>query len=317
MTSVLSESRDDRHEHTIIETVRRRWGLMGLLVPMAVAVACEGGGQPLTSEPESEFAGRDGSYTVSSLESAARGRVPFTVYLPPDWTVKGTETYPLILFLHGQHGDERSFSDAVPASDLNGWIQQGLVPPFVLVAPRGADLIGTVQWYYDDNVALLTSESPDELRAFAWETFRSGGSPAMTSVHGHSRGASGALFFTLNHWGRFASAVANAFVSDYVLDDYLEAAVLNRDSIVQSGIELRMSIGTEDSFVLEDGRIGSPALHEHLDTLGIPHEYDLYPGVTHGFSSLWHYQIPVQQPGGVQAGLYELQFHADSWDRDG
>ncbi len=294
--------------------MNRRWALAGLLVTMGVAVACHGDGGPVTwEEPESEFAGQDGFYTTSSFNSAARGPVPFTVYLPPDWTVEGTETYPLILFLHGQHGDEYSFSSAVPASDLNQWIRQGMVPAFVLVAPRGADLIGTVQWYYDDNVALLTSESPDELRAFAWETFRAGGSPEMTSVHGHSRGATGALYFTLNHWGSFASAVANAFVSDYVLDDYREAAVQNRDAIVRSGIKLRMTIGTEDSFVLEYGRIGSPALHEHLDTLGIPHEYDVYPGVTHGLSSLWHYQMPGELPGGIQAGLYELQFHAETW----
>ena len=132
------------------------------------------------------------------------------------------------------------------------------------------------------------------------------------SVHGHSRGASGALYFTLNHWDKFASAVANAFVSDYVLDNYREAAVQNRDAVIESGILLRMTIGTEDSFVLEEGRIGSPALHEHLDTLGIAHEYEVLPGVTHGFSSLWHYE----RQDGLQTGLYELLFHAQAWARE-
>ena len=292
-------------------THRRRWTLTGLLLATVLVVACGDDGNPLLEEePRSKFQGQDGLYTVSSFESGARGKVFFTVYLPPGWSVGGTETYPLILFLHGQHGDEHYFRTRVPESDLNTWIRDGLVPPFVLIAPRGADNIGTVQWYHDENVALLTSGAPDELRAFAWETFRAGGSPERISVHGHSRGASGALHFTLNHWDLFASAVANAFVSDYVLDDYREAAVENRDAIVQSGITLRMTIGTQDSFVLEDDRVGSPALHEHLDTLGIPHEYEVYPGVTHGFSSLWDYELS----GGKQAGLYELQLHADAWD---
>jgi enterochelin esterase-like enzyme len=273
-------------------------------------IGCGGGDDGPTEDPGAAFEGRAGLYTVSSFESGARGRVYFTAYLPPDWSRDGTETYPLIFFLHGQTGDEHRFPDNVPVAELNQWIRDGEVPPFVLVAPRGSDVIGTVQWYHQENVTLLTSEAHDELRAFAWMTFRAGGSPERISVHGHSRGASGAIYFTLNHWNRFASAVANAYVSDYTLDDYRAAAVRNRDAVVQSGIKLRMTIGTEDRYVLEEGRIGSPAIHEHLDTLGIPHEYEVFPGVTHGFSSLWHYQLP----GGLQAGLYELQFHARAWE---
>jgi S-formylglutathione hydrolase FrmB len=242
--------------------------------------------------------------------SGARGRVHFTVYLPPGWTPEGNESYPLLFFLHGQSGDEYRFSDNVPVSELNQWITLGLVPPFVLVAPRGSDVPNTVQWYYDDNVTLLTSEGPGELRAFCWDTFRAGGSPDWISVQGQSRGASGTLHFALNHWDKFASAVANAFVSDYVLDSYREAATRNRDEIVASGLPIRMTIGTEDAYVVEMGRVGSQVLHEHLDALEIPHEYEVLPGVTHDFSSLWHYMRPED---GLVTGLYELQFHARAW----
>jgi S-formylglutathione hydrolase FrmB len=188
-------------------------------------------------------------------------------------------------------------------------MDDGLVPPFVLVAPRGSDVPRSVQWYYPENVTLLTSESSEELRAYCWETFRAGGTPDMISVHGHSRGASGALYFALNHWDRFASAVANAFVSDYVLEERKADAVRNRDAIVQNGIPLRMTIGTEDSYVLDLGRVGSQELHIHLDTLGIPHEYEVLQGVTHGFTSLWYFD----RHDGLQTGLYELQFHARAW----
>lgn len=258
-----------------------------------------------------EFEGRDGAYTVSSFESGARGEVFFTVYLPPGWTVEGSESYPLIFFLHGQTGDEYRFSDNVPVAQLNGWIQEGLVPPFVLLAPRGADQIGTVQWYYEENVSLLTSEAPDELRSFCWETFQAGGDPTRISVHGHSRGASGTIFFALDYWDSFASAVANAFVSDYVLESYKDAATANRDAIIASGIPLRMTIGTEDSYVVEQGRIGSEALHQHLVSLEIPHEYEVLPGVTHAFSSLWHHV----RPDGLVTGLYELHYHAQAGER--
>lgn len=288
----------------------------GTLAVLALSVTVTGCSSdvsgPSTLE-EPGFSGRPGEYTVSHFESGARGRVNFSVYLPPGWSPEGTETYPLIFFLHGQHGDQYSFPNSVPASELNRWINEGLVPPFVLVGPHGSDLPGAVQWYYPANVALLTSDAPNELRAYCLEEFRAGGNRRRTSVHGHSRGASGALYFALNHWDKFASAVADAFVSDYVLDERRADATRNRDEIVASGISLRMTIGTEDSFTLNEDRVGSPALHEHMDTLGIPHEYQLLPGVPHGLSSIWHFQ----QPDDLTNGLYELQFHATSWAQGG
>jgi enterochelin esterase-like enzyme len=219
----------------------------------------------------------------------------------------------LVIFLHGQSGNEHSFTSKIPSFELNQYVSQGSVPPFVLVAPRGSDVPNTVQWYYPENVTLLTSEAENELRAFAWKTFRAGGTPERISVHGHSRGASGALYFALNHWDRFSSAVANAFVSDYVLDERREAASRNRDSVVESGILIRMSIGTEDSYVIDLHRIGSQALHQHMDTLGIPHEYELLPGVSHGLDPIWHFQ----RFDGVLNGLHELQLHARAWAQGG
>jgi enterochelin esterase-like enzyme len=278
-----------------------------------VALSCSKDATGPSDPVEPDFSGRDGLYTVSHFQSGARGKVYFSVYLPPGWSPHATESYPLIVFLHGQSGNERSFTSRISVSELNQWINQGLVPPFVLVAPRGSDVPSTVQWYYPDNVTLLTSEVADELRAFAWETFRAGGSPEKISVHGHSRGASGALYFALNHWDRFSSAVANAFVSDYVLDDRREAASRNRSAIIDSGILIRMSIGTEDSYVIDLHRIGSQALHQHMDTLGIAHEYEVLPGVSHGLDPIWHFQ----RSDGVPNGLHELQLHARAWTGNG
>ena len=293
-------------------SAQRIKGMVFLVLSWAVfACSSDAAGPPL--KEEHEFAGRQSMFTVSHFESGARGQVWFSVYLPPDWSPDGTEVYPLVVFLHGQHGDQYSFSNRVSVSDLNQWIRDGLVPPFVLVAPNGSDIPASVQWYYPDNVTLLTSDASDELRAFCFETFRAGGAPENTSVHGHSRGASGALYFALNHWDRFASAVANAFVSDYVLEARKEDAVRNRQAFINSGISLRMTIGTEDSYSLEHGRIGSPELHRHMDTLGIPHEYELLPGVTHGLSSIWNFQ----RTDGKKNGLYELQLHAKAWPGQG
>ena len=88
-----------------------------------------------------------GRYTYARFISAARGPVDFAVYLPPDWRARGKETYPLVFFLHGQDGSEHFFPFAVPATQLNTWIEQGSMQPFVLIALRSGRSTGVEeQW---------------------------------------------------------------------------------------------------------------------------------------------------------------------------
>jgi hypothetical protein len=115
----------------------------------------------------------------------------------------------------------------------------------------------------------------------------------------------------MNHPDKFASAVANAFVSDYALSARKRDATRNRESVLESGIPIRMVIGTRDHYVLEQARTATPEMHEHLEGLGIPHEYEVLEGVTHGLQSIWNYR----RHDGHRNGLYELQFHARAWTR--
>jgi len=209
----------------------------------------------------------------------------------------------------GQGGNERVFPATVPPEQLSTWIYQGLVPPFEVVALRAAYPIDTDQWFDPENVTLITSEAQDELRAFCWKTFRAGGDPRHISLQGQSRGASGTLYFALNHWDKFASAVANAFVSDYYLPNHMDAARRNRDAIVESGILLRMTIGSEDEFAQAEDRSGSRAMDRQLTDLEIPHEFEVLPGVGHGLWPQWNYV----RPDGRLNGLYEVQLHARAW----
>ncbi len=288
-----------------------RWFVLLLLAVVLLSGGCSGGsvGTNPAADEVTDFAGREGRFTRSVFASEARGWVYFSVYLPPEWAPEGTETYPLILFLHGQGGDEYSFARHVSAVQVSQWIESGEVPPFVLIAPRGSDQRSRVQWYRGANERLLTSEEAGELRAYAREYFRAGEAPGTVSVHGHSRGATGALFMALNHSDKFASAVANAFVSDYALADRQRDAYRNRERVLESGIRIRMVIGTRDSYVIDSNRKATPEMHAYLDELGIPHEYEVLRGVTHSLRSIWS----RRRPDGRTNGLYELQFHARAW----
>jgi len=256
-----------------------------------------------------DFAGRAGHHTRTAFLSDARGWVYFTVYLPPDWTPEGTDTYPLVFYLHGQGGDEYSFGRSVGPRQISAWVETGEVPPFVLIAPRGANRRSTVQWYHRANERMLTIEEAGELRAYAREVFRAGVDPGTVSVHGQSRGATGALFMALKHPDKFASAVANNFVSDYAVSDLKRDAKRNRERVLESGVGIRMIGCTSDRYVVEKNRTATPRMHEYFKELGIPHEYEILRGAQHGLRSPWNYR----RSDGLKNGLYELQFHARTW----
>ena len=116
--------------------------MLVLTVVLAPSTGCRRFDPAEPTDEVRDFTGRGGRYTRSAFLSDSRGWVFFNVYLPPGWSPGGPEAYPLIIFLHGQMGDEHRFTDNVRASQLNGWIENGSVAPFVLIAPRGADRRG-------------------------------------------------------------------------------------------------------------------------------------------------------------------------------
>lgn len=252
-----------------------------------------------------------GAYTYSKFLSPSRGLVDYSVYLPPQWKRNSNKTYPLVFFLHGQLGWERSFPDSVPAKQLNQWIARGLVPQLVIVSLRTGRLEGKVeeQWSSARNETLLTSERSNELRAFIRAQFKAGMSPKTTAIHGHSRGSRGAIHYALKYPLSFSSAVANAFVSDYALEETKQIATQNLQQIRNNGIPLRISIGDQDEFALNMGRRASPVIHQFLNSLNIPHDYEVFPGINHGFVNVWN----TKQKSGLNNGLGELQFHATAW----
>ena len=254
-----------------------------------------------------------GAYAYSRFLSPSRGLVDYSVYLPPQWKRNSRKTYPLVFFLHGQLGWERSFPDSVPAAQLNQWIAQGLIPPMVIVSLRTGRLKGKVeeQWSSARNESLLTSEQPNELRTFIRQQFRAGMSAKTTAIHGHSRGSRGAIHYALKYPTSFSSAVANAFVSDYALEKTKQIAQQNLQQIRSQGIPLRISIGDRDEFALNMGRQASPVIHQFLSNLKITHDYEVFPGINHGFVNIWN----TKQRSGLPNGLGELQFHARVWVR--
>jgi len=268
--------------------------------------ACGGG----SSLPDTLASLKVGEVNTAIVNSASRGDVNLEVYLPPSWKKTG-DSYPVIFFLHGSGGNEKGFFNNVDYQQLNDWIKQGELPPFVLIAIASHRLSGVEQqWSTAANETFFTSLAKKELRAFSLENFNAGDlseKSSKVSIHGHSRGAHGALHYAFKFPDKFTSAVADAFVSDYALAEEQANALQNKNAIINSDIKIRMSVGDKDGF--ESFRHASLILHNYLNEIAIPHEYEVLAETGHSFYSLWNSETASTKIN----GLYELKLHAESW----
>jgi len=247
------------------------------------------------------------------VNSNSRGKTKLEVYLPPKWSKDVQKTYPVIFFLHGQGGKQTDFFKTLDSTDLDRWINQGELPAFVFISIQSLDINGVEQqWSSSENETFLTSDEKSELRSYALKHFKAGDSLGSekilkTSIHGFSRGARGAVHYAVKFPKRFTSAVSDAFVSDYALDEEENYALKNKSQFLSSGIKLRMSVGDRDSF--EERRHVTIQMHNYLNSLGLPHEYEVLTNASHNLYTIFN---SVTESTLIN-GLYELKYHANTW----
>lgn len=253
-----------------------------------------------------------GALHFTSINSDVRGNVALEIYLPPNWSKTHSEGYPVIFFLHGGTGDETSFFNHVDYQQLNDWINHEQVVPFVLVAIESEYVNGEEgQWSSQNNEILLTSDEAGELRDFVRTNYNAGLTSKTISIHGQSRGARGALHYAFKFPTKFAAAMSNAFVSDYALEEEKNNILNNIDDVIDAGIKIRMVIGTEDDWVLEQNRQASYIMHDYLLELNVAHEFEILQDAGHQLNSIWG--TPTEN--GMINGLYELKLHAQMWQK--
>jgi predicted peptidase len=251
-----------------------------------------------------DFSECKGEITISVFESESKSWLPFFVYLPPDWTP--TKSYPLVLFLHGQGGDEGTFGKYVKAEQLNQWINNGDIDPVVIAGIRGDNNRDDVQWFSEGNECLLVAKKGGEFIQFCQTTFNAGDHGKQVSIEGHSRGAAGAIHYYLKYPGLFSSVLGMGYVSDYTLENNFLLARTNMEVLKkETKAALRLEIGTEDSFVLNKDRKASFRMHQFLKENSLEHSFEILHGVEHGFDTYWNYYTDEE----VLNGLAHLKFH--------
>lgn len=255
----------------------------------------------------------EGKFFHSSLESPSKGNIPFCVYLPPDWKSNDTMTYPLLIFLYGQGGDEFSFSNDIPAQQLNQWIKEKTITPFVLFCFLGNKNPEAIQWFDSDNENFLISDARSELKDFCRKNFRAGMTNQQIALEGQSRGASGVLHYAFKYPNHFSSFISNAFVSDYTLNNLKSLVRENKVDLMNDNFRLRIEIGDKDSFAKNYDRKGSKLIHEYLMDQNIAHEYEMISDCDHWYRDFWNHYREEEK---MLNGLFHLKYHEVAWNKN-
>lgn len=131
------------------------------------------------------------------LESKSLGHeVGYVVWTPPEMNTNGETKYPVVYFLHGAGGSEKSDAAGF-ASQVAGAIRSGKFPAAICVFPNGG-----MSGYRGDAEAMIV----DELIPLIDKDYPTQAKPSGRVVCGFSMGGAGSVHLSLNHPDLFCAA---------------------------------------------------------------------------------------------------------------
>lgn len=260
-----------------------------------------------------------------TFESRAAGtEVSFHLYTPRAYTAEATRRLPVVYWLHGGGG---GIAGIAPLSRLfDEAIEAGRTPPFLVVFVNGMRLGMYVDWA--NGAAPLETIIVHELVPHIVSNWRTVATREGRVLDGFSMGGYGAARLGFRYPERFATVsmlgagpmqetltrtprASRRQVEDLLRDVYGDQANFRAVSprryaeenaaVIAHGSRLRLVIGDQDE-TLDHNR----AFHDHLERLGIPHDWIVLPGVGHDAPNVLNslgdrnwafYRAALGQPG--------------------
>lgn len=235
-----------------------------------------------------------------TFESALLGGpVGVHVFVPVPHDLDEERRFPVLYWLHGSGGGRGGVRPL--ALEFATAMQQGLVAPFLVVFLESPPLS---LWVDAVDGAPVESLVVQELVPFIDETFRTVAGPEGRWLEGFSMGGFGALRYAFLYpevFGNVSSLAAGPLSPDLseapriregedqaLLDDLyggdIETYIAQHPWALAEGLEpgaldntvLRLAIGA-----LDNSSPNKVVFHEHLEELGVDHDFFLVPGVGH------------------------------------
>lgn len=214
--------------------------------------------------------------THKILKSEALGHdVGYVVWTPPQMDTSGTTRYPVVYFLHGAGGSEKSDSAGFSAM-VAGAIRSGKFPAAICVFPNGgmSGYRGDVQkMIVDELVPLIDKEYPTKAQQSA------------RVACGFSMGGAGSVRLALEHPELFAAAGSWGGALNWrgrqEDSDMLPTAKQNAAALKKNDFALLTINGDQDH------ADGFDLLKEILTAAGVPHETVVLADTNHNLGKYY------------------------------
>lgn len=224
--------------------------------------------------------------------------VSYLAYLPPTYEGDTGKRFPVIYWLHGLGGNQRTGSKYV--AKLDAAMKAGQAPAMIVVLVNGM----RSSFYCDsvDGKVPVESVIIKDLIPHVDSTFRTIARREARMVEGASMGAFGALHLAFKYpevFGAVSSIMAGIHDENSMAEMYPEIfqAIFagNKDCFrtnspwylleknsetIRGRTKIRLWIGDQD---LEWRRARTLRFHELLGRLNIEHQFEIVPGVAHSF----------------------------------
>jgi putative tributyrin esterase len=225
-----------------------------------------------------------GFHFVTVKSAALHRRADVTLFVPPGHE---SEALPRVTLLHGVYGSHWAWAFKGGAHRvLMRLMESGEIPPMILAMPSDG-LWGDGSGYLTHRTADYAQWIVEEVPAIA-QMVNPAGAASKRFIGGLSMGGYGALRLGAVHAERFAGISAHSSITDYsqmrdFIEEPLESFELTGDkpsSVLDAMLAnkdrlppIRFDCGTQDGLI-EINR----ALHRDLETAGIAHTYEEFPG---------------------------------------
>ncbi len=222
------------------------------------------------------------SFQIESFTSQAMGmNRKYGLVLPPGYNPKAKTRYPVIILLHGGHGDERDFEDkARLTSVLHDLYVAKKLPPAIVITPDGNDSRGSSPFwdsqYYNGKNGQVSTMIGQELVQEIKTRYHASHRPEDWAMGGLSSGGWGALNIGLRHLNNFRIFFSHTgyFVDGSGLNNSPENFIEQLPHHPVSSIKVYLDAGTSDHKYLE----ATESFRQVLDRLKIENEFHAFPG---------------------------------------
>jgi enterochelin esterase-like enzyme len=234
---------------------------------------------------------------VFSFYSQSRNQnIDFTIYTPPGYDTSD-QRYPVLYFLHGRNGNHILYWVAIsksvpeaqkdPGAWLNQLIENGMIPPMIIVAPDDAD----GQWGAENEIMVT-----QDLVSYIDSNYRTITGRNGRAIEGFSMGAMGASRYAADHPDLYCSTI---IMSDPLPEEQVPSWEANLQNILDSNLRVRLVVGEDDPRV--DRMI---YFDDTLTSLGVPHQFEVVPNAGHNVGELYN-----------AVGVKGLQFHGGCFEQ--